>query len=99
MPETRAAEQRARRAAAKTPTALRALITQRGLTNEAVAVLAGVDPATVSLIVNGRRAAAPATIVRLAKALGVSARRMQYMTDAARAAGIEADRQAAGPAA
>ena len=89
MPETRAAEQRARRAADKTPGSLRALLADRGLTNEATAILAGVDPATVSQIINGRRAARPATIVRLARALGVSAQRMKYMTDAARQAGAD----------
>ena len=60
-----------------TPGALRELLRERGLTLEAVAVLGGVDTATVSRIINGHNRARPTTIVHLARALGISARRMK----------------------
>jgi plasmid maintenance system antidote protein VapI len=53
----------------------------RGVTLDGAAVLAGVNASTISRIVNGRVRARPTTIVRLARALGVSARRMQAMCD------------------
>jgi transcriptional regulator with XRE-family HTH domain len=55
---------------------LRTLRHERGLTLEAVAVLGGIDPATVSRVERGLVQPHPETIVRLARALGVSARRM-----------------------
>ena len=61
---------------------LRELLTERGLTLDAVAVLGAVDPSTVSRILNGRSRARPETIVRLSRGLGISARRFQGLCDA-----------------
>jgi plasmid maintenance system antidote protein VapI len=58
----------------------------RGLTFDAAAVLAGLDTSAISRIVNGKRQPRPETIVQLARALGISARRLQLMVDAAWAA-------------
>jgi transcriptional regulator with XRE-family HTH domain len=55
---------------------LRTLRQERGLTLEAVTVLGGPDPATVSRVERGLVQPRPETIVRLARALGMSARRM-----------------------
>jgi transcriptional regulator with XRE-family HTH domain len=55
---------------------LRALRQERGLTLEAVGILGDTDPATVSRIERGLVQPEPETIVRLARALGISARRM-----------------------
>jgi transcriptional regulator with XRE-family HTH domain len=63
--------------------ALRELLRERGISLDAAGVLAGVDTSTVSRVVSGKARARPVTIVRLAKALGVSARRLQVMCDAA----------------
>jgi plasmid maintenance system antidote protein VapI len=62
---------------------LRDLFRQRGLSFEAVSVMAGVDTSVISRVVNGKRQARPETIVKLARALGISARRLQAMADAA----------------
>ena len=59
------------------PTPLRRLRLARGLTLDAVAVLAGVDPATVSRMERGLDEPRPETIVRLARGLGIGARRMR----------------------
>jgi plasmid maintenance system antidote protein VapI len=67
---------------AVSPTALRELIRDRGLTLDAVAVLAGVETSSISRIVNGQMGAKPETIVRLARALGISAKRLQAMIPA-----------------
>ena len=56
---------------------------RRGLTMDALGVLAGVDTATISRICSGQARATPQTIVRLARALGVNARRMERLCDAA----------------
>ena len=61
------------------PTALRELLRDRGITFDAAAVLADVDTSTVSRIVNGKMGARPETVVRLARALGISAKRLQKM--------------------
>ncbi len=61
---------------------LRELLMERGLTLDAVAVLGGVDPSTVSRIVSGHNRARPETIVRLSRGLGISARRFQGICDA-----------------
>ena len=66
-----------------TPGTLRDLLTARGLTYDATAVLAEVDTSTVSRIVSGTQRARPVTIVRLAQALGISAKRLKGMCDAA----------------
>lgn len=66
----------------KPPMNLREFMTKRDITQVSLAVLGGVDPATISLIVNGKTHARPATIVKLARALGVDARRMQGMCEA-----------------
>lgn len=49
---------------------------------DALALLAGTDKGTISRISNGRQRARPETVVRLARSLGVSARRMQALCDA-----------------
>jgi transcriptional regulator with XRE-family HTH domain len=53
----------------------------RGLTLDDVAVLGRVDPTTISRIRAGNARAAPQTIVRLARALGISARRIARLCD------------------
>lgn len=68
---------------ASTQYGLRDLLRRRGLSFEAAAVLAGVDASVISRMVNGKRQAKPETIVRLARGLGVSARRLKLMADAA----------------
>jgi plasmid maintenance system antidote protein VapI len=69
---------------------LRELLRSRGISHDAAGVLAELDTATVSRIVNGKTRARPVTVVRLARALGISARRLQVMCDAAWA-GAQAD--------
>lgn len=63
-----------------TPT-LREFLYSRGITQDAAGVLADVDASTISRICNGQTKARPRTVVKLAKALGVSARRMQLICD------------------
>lgn len=67
----------------KIPSTLRALRSQRGLSMSAVSVLAGVDVAAISRIESGQARATPATVVKLARALGISARRMARVCDQA----------------
>lgn len=57
---------------------LRSLRVERGLSLEAVSVLSGgtVDISTVSRIERGLVEPRPETVVRLARALGISAKRM-----------------------
>lgn len=62
---------------------LRELLATRALTMDAAAVLAGVDTATISRICSGQVRPTPRTVVRLATALGINARRMQRLCDAA----------------
>ena len=52
---------------------LRDLLSSRGITQDGAAVLAGVDRSTISLILNGKTRASATTVVKLAKALGISA--------------------------
>jgi plasmid maintenance system antidote protein VapI len=63
--------------------ALGDLLRNRGLTYEAAAVLAQVETSTISRIVRGQSKAKPQTIVTLARALGISAKRLEAMTSAA----------------
>lgn len=63
--------------------ALGALLRDRGLTYEAAAVLAQVETSTISRIVRGQSKAKPQTIVTLARALGISAKRLEAMARAA----------------
>lgn len=65
---------------------LRDLLTERGIRMDAAALMAGVSPSTISRICSGTEKARPETVVSLAKALRVSARRMQALCDAAYAA-------------
>jgi transcriptional regulator with XRE-family HTH domain len=65
------------------PTALLDLLRERGLTMDAAAVLGQVETSTISRWANGQTRARPQTIVTLARALGVSAKRLQAMADAA----------------
>jgi len=60
---------------------LRDFLGEREIRMDAAGLLAGVDGSTISKIANGRSRARPKTVVRLATALGVSARRMQAMCD------------------
>jgi plasmid maintenance system antidote protein VapI len=62
---------------------LRDLLDVRGLTMDACGVLGGVDTATISRICSGQARATPPTIVRLAQALGINARRMARLCDQA----------------
>jgi plasmid maintenance system antidote protein VapI len=50
---------------------------------DAAAVLGQVDTATISRICSGQARATPQTIVRLARALGINARRMARLCDQA----------------
>jgi transcriptional regulator with XRE-family HTH domain len=58
---------------------LRELRRARNLTLEAVSVLADVDMATVSRLERGLVDPRPDTIVKLARGLGISARRMRVI--------------------
>lgn len=60
---------------------LRDFLSVRGVRMDAAGLLAGVDASTISRIANGKARARPATVVKLATALGTSARRMQGMCD------------------
>lgn len=60
---------------------LKQLAAERRLRMDAMGMLAGVDKGTISRIANGKTAARPETVVRLATALGVSARRMKSICD------------------
>jgi transcriptional regulator with XRE-family HTH domain len=66
-----------------TPDTLRGLLQARGITVEAAGVLAGVNASTVSRVMNGLQRPQPVTLVRLARALGISAKRLQAMCDLA----------------
>jgi transcriptional regulator with XRE-family HTH domain len=69
-----------------TPDNLRELLQARGITVEAAGVLAGVNASTISRLMNGQQRPQPTTLVRLARALGISAKRLQAMCDVAWAA-------------
>lgn len=71
--------------AADAITTLKDLRVQRGLRQEALALLGQVDVSTISRIETGKTTATPEIVVRLAAALGVSARRMKAMCDASKA--------------
>lgn len=60
---------------------LREFRESRGLRQDALAMLGGVDVSTISRIESGKSAASPETVVKLAVALGVSARRMRRLCD------------------
>ena len=62
---------------------LRDLLTERKIKMDAAAMLAGVSTSTISRICSGAEKARPQPIVALAEALGVSARRMQALCEAA----------------
>lgn len=74
---------------------LRDLIRDRGLSFDAVAVMSGLDTSAVSRIVNGKRQARPETIVKLARGLGVSAKRLKLMAEAAYRAAHSGEEDAA----
>ncbi len=65
---------------------LRELRAERGLTLEALGVLGDVDAATISRIERGLSKGSPDVVVKLAKALGISATRMRRLVDQASAA-------------
>lgn len=69
---------------------LREFLQERGIRMDAAAIMAGVDKATICRIANGKSQPRPETILRLARAFGMSARRMEALCaasrDAARAA-------------
>lgn len=52
-------------------------IADRNLSVDALAVLGEIDPSTAYRIVTGKSRPRPVTVVRLARALGIGARRMQ----------------------
>ena len=60
---------------------LRELRRQRGLSLEALAVLAGMDIASLSRIERGLQRPRPETVVRLAKGLGIAALRMKEILE------------------
>jgi len=60
---------------------LREIRKARGLTLEAIGYLAGVNAATVSRIENGVVSPKPETVVRIARALGVSVERVTSNKD------------------
>jgi transcriptional regulator with XRE-family HTH domain len=66
-----------------TPDSLRDLLRERGLSYEAVGVLAKVDTSAAWRVVNGKRQPRPETVVQLARALGISPRRLRDMAAAA----------------
>ena len=74
---------------------LKDLFAERGLRYDAAAMLADVDKATISRIANGKARARPETVVRLAKALGISARRMENICAASHAAAHPGERVSA----
>ncbi|MGH8935555.1 MAG: helix-turn-helix domain-containing protein [Acidimicrobiia bacterium] len=61
---------------------MRTLRKSKGLSLEAVAFLADVDPATVSRVERGLSEPRRGTVVALARALGMSARRMAALIEA-----------------
>jgi plasmid maintenance system antidote protein VapI len=61
---------------------LRDFLVSRDITQDAAGLLAGVDGSTISRICAGQVRARPKTVVKLAKALGISARRMRTLCDA-----------------
>jgi plasmid maintenance system antidote protein VapI len=61
---------------------LREFLASREVSQDAAGVLARVDRSTITRIVNGQARARPATVVRLAKAFGIKASRMQAMCEA-----------------
>lgn len=65
---------------------LKQLLADRGLRLDAVALIARKDKATISRIATGKSQARPETVVAMARALGISARRMQQICDASWAA-------------
>jgi len=68
------------------PQTLRDLLAERNVRQDAAALIAGVNQSTISRICAGTVKADPATVVALAKALHVSARRVQALCDASYAA-------------
>jgi plasmid maintenance system antidote protein VapI len=71
---------------------LKDLIAERDLRYDALALLGQTDKATISRIATGKMRARPETVVRLARALGVSARRMQSLCDESWAAAHPGER-------
>ncbi len=65
---------------------LREFLKSRGIPMDAAALMAGVDKGTICRIANGKSQPRPETVLRLAKAFGMSARRAQAMCDASREA-------------
>ena len=65
---------------------LKQLAAERKLRMDAMGLLAGVDKGTISRIANGKTAARPETVVKLATAQGISAMRMQLICYASWAA-------------
>lgn len=70
---------------------LRALRAERGLSQDAVAVLSGLTGAEISLLERGKVSPRPETVVKLARALGIGARRMGRILEASATAGRDGD--------
>lgn len=68
---------------------LKQLFIERGLRLDAVGLITGKDKATISRIATGKARARPETVVAMARALGISARRMQAICDESWAAAHE----------
>jgi transcriptional regulator with XRE-family HTH domain len=64
---------------------LRALRRDRGLSQDAVAVLSGLTGAEISLLERGKVSPRPETVVKLARALGIGASRLQRILQASAA--------------
>jgi transcriptional regulator with XRE-family HTH domain len=60
---------------------LKELCAQRGLTQAALGVLSGVSQPEISLIAAGKAQAKPESVVKLARALRIDARRMQAILE------------------
>jgi transcriptional regulator with XRE-family HTH domain len=58
------------------------ILADRGISLDALAVLAELDPSTAYRIRNGYAKPRPTTVVRLASALGIGARRMHLICQA-----------------
>lgn len=58
------------------------LLAQRGISSDVLAILSEIDYATAYRIRKGQARPRPATIVRLADALGIGVRRMKQICDA-----------------
>jgi plasmid maintenance system antidote protein VapI len=78
---------------------LRQLLAVRGITMDAAAILGRRDKSTISRVAAGKWRAQPDMVVALAKALGMSARRVQGACDESWRAAHPAEAESSCPAA